>query len=144
VDLETIIDGAAMDPSRTALERAFELARSGNCRSVEEIRKKLTSEGYSAAQLTGKGLLRQLQSLIPGGPKVGLPREPRKAPLGSGRTIEGASSAEGDHSVHSRKSVAGRQFNDEVRPGIGAAVERGGPPFGTEAAVPPGANIAEP
>jgi hypothetical protein len=53
-----------MNPSTTELERAFQLAESGDCRSVEEIRKKLISEGYYAAQITGKTLLRQLQALI--------------------------------------------------------------------------------
>jgi hypothetical protein len=54
-----------MDPSTTELERAFQLARSGGCRSVDEIRKKLISEGYSAAHITGKGLLAQLRALLP-------------------------------------------------------------------------------
>jgi hypothetical protein len=53
-----------MDPSITELERAFQLAKSGECRSVDEIRKKLSSEGYYATQVTGKGLLRQLQGII--------------------------------------------------------------------------------
>jgi hypothetical protein len=53
-----------MDPRITELERAFQLAKSGECRSVDEIRKKLSSEGYYATQVTGKGLLRQLQGII--------------------------------------------------------------------------------
>jgi hypothetical protein len=53
-----------MNPSFTALERAFQLAKSGECRSVDDIRRKLTSEGYYAAQITGKGLQRQLQGII--------------------------------------------------------------------------------
>jgi hypothetical protein len=53
-----------MDPSITELERAFQLAKSGECRSVDEIRKKLSQEGYYATQVTGKGLLRQLQGII--------------------------------------------------------------------------------
>ena len=53
-----------MDPRITELERAFQLAESGECRSVDEIRKKLSSEGYYATQVTGKGLLRQLQGII--------------------------------------------------------------------------------
>jgi hypothetical protein len=56
-----------MDPSITELERAFQLAKSGDCRSVDEIRKKLSSEGYYATQVTGKGLLRQLQAIIAAG-----------------------------------------------------------------------------
>jgi hypothetical protein len=53
-----------MDPRTTELERAFQLAKSGECRSVDEIRKKLSLEGYYATQVTGKGLLRQLQGII--------------------------------------------------------------------------------
>ena len=53
-----------MDPGTTELERAFQLAKSGDCRTVDEIRKKLSSEGYYATQVTGKGLLRQLQAII--------------------------------------------------------------------------------
>jgi hypothetical protein len=53
-----------MDPRTSELERAFQLAKSGACRSVDEIRKKLSQEGYYATQVTGKGLLRQLQGII--------------------------------------------------------------------------------
>ena len=53
-----------MDSRPTELERAFQLAMSGDCRSVDEIRKKLSQEGYYATQITGKSLLRQLQALI--------------------------------------------------------------------------------
>jgi hypothetical protein len=53
-----------MDPRATELERAFQLAKSGECRSVDEIRKKLNQEGYYGTQVTGRSLLRQLQALI--------------------------------------------------------------------------------
>ena len=53
-----------MDPRTTELERAFQLAKSGECRTVDEIRKKLSQEGYYATQVTGRGLLRQLQGII--------------------------------------------------------------------------------
>jgi hypothetical protein len=56
-----------MDPSITELERAFQLAKSGDCRTVDEIRKKLSQEGYYATQVTGKVLLRQLQAIIAAG-----------------------------------------------------------------------------
>jgi hypothetical protein len=56
-----------MDPRTSELERAFQLAKSGACRSVDEIRKKLSQEGYYATQVTGKGLLRQLQGIIAAG-----------------------------------------------------------------------------
>jgi hypothetical protein len=65
-----------MDPGISELERAFQLAKSGDCRSVDEVRKKLASEGYYATQITGKTLLRQLQALISAELKArNLPRE---------------------------------------------------------------------
>jgi hypothetical protein len=47
----------------TTLERAFELARSGDCASIGEVREKLAAEGYSLHQLTGPTLLKQLRTL---------------------------------------------------------------------------------
>ena len=55
---------SAMDPTVTALERAFALAKSGECSSVPGIKKRLTREGYSAAAITGPTLLKQLLALI--------------------------------------------------------------------------------
>ena len=48
----------------TALERAFQLAKSGSCVSVDDIKKRLIAEGYSTAQITGGALLKQLRALI--------------------------------------------------------------------------------
>lgn len=53
-----------MDHTLTPLERAFQLAESGSCASVSEIKKRLNAEGYSAAQVTGRVLARQLDTLI--------------------------------------------------------------------------------
>jgi hypothetical protein len=53
-----------MDHNKTALERAFELARSGTVLSVGELRAKIKREGYSAEQIEGKALGRQLRGLI--------------------------------------------------------------------------------
>lgn len=39
----------------TTLERAFQLANSGECASVADIRARLKSEGYSDAQSHTKG-----------------------------------------------------------------------------------------
>jgi hypothetical protein len=66
----TANNGGVMHPSTTELERAFQLAKSGDCRSVDEIRKKLSQEGYYATQVTGKGLMRQLQAIIAAGLKA--------------------------------------------------------------------------
>jgi hypothetical protein len=48
----------------TTLERAFELAKSGKCGSVDDIRRTLISEGYAIAQLQGPLLRRQLRNHI--------------------------------------------------------------------------------
>ncbi|TPK70285.1 hypothetical protein FJ930_18340 [Mesorhizobium sp. B2-4-15] len=53
-----------MDPNKTTLERAFELARSGKCNNLPSLRQLLKSEGYDLRQLEGKALLNQLQALI--------------------------------------------------------------------------------
>jgi hypothetical protein len=47
----------------TALERAFELARSGKCASVTEIRRQLRAEGLAQSQVEGPMLTRQLREL---------------------------------------------------------------------------------
>lgn len=49
---------------QTTLQRAFELAQSGKCTSVEGIRKVLRSEGLSDAQIEGPLLRKQLRNLI--------------------------------------------------------------------------------
>jgi hypothetical protein len=54
----------AMDPSITALERAFQLARSGDYFSVDDIKRRLSAEGYSIAQVAGPTLRKQLHALI--------------------------------------------------------------------------------
>jgi hypothetical protein len=53
-----------MDHTVTALERAFQLASSGACASVADIKKRLHAEGYSVAQITGRVLSKQLDGLI--------------------------------------------------------------------------------
>jgi hypothetical protein len=53
-----------MSTRPTSLERAFELAKSGQCATVEEIRKKLKAEGLWDSQIVGKALSKQLRELI--------------------------------------------------------------------------------
>lgn len=53
-----------MIPYVSTLERAFELAKTGACISVVEIKKRLSAEGYSTAPITGKTLSKQLVALI--------------------------------------------------------------------------------
>ncbi len=47
----------------TALERAFALARSGECATVGDIVKRLREEGFATHQITGPSLMRQLREL---------------------------------------------------------------------------------
>ena len=66
-----------MDHRPTPLERAFDLARSGTCSGVEDIRKQLRKEGYSVLTLEGPSLLRQLRELCTANAP---PPEPEPAP----------------------------------------------------------------
>lgn len=47
----------------TALERAFELAKSGEYATVSEVTKQLKAEGFSISQITGPSLSKQLREL---------------------------------------------------------------------------------
>ena len=60
----TVAYFAAMDTRTTPPERAFELAKSGTCASVPEIKHRLKSEGHSVDQITGGALIKQLKALI--------------------------------------------------------------------------------
>ncbi len=56
-----------LDNRQTVLERAFDIARSGSCAKVDEIRRQLKREGYSSTELqqvTGRMLTVQLGQLI--------------------------------------------------------------------------------
>ena len=53
-----------MDGSKTALERAFELAKSGKVASVTHLRAQIKNEGYTHQQIDGPVLGRQLRNLI--------------------------------------------------------------------------------
>lgn len=52
------------DPTVSAVERAFQLAKSGEFASIVDIRKRLNAEGYSVAVITGGVLLKQLRTLM--------------------------------------------------------------------------------
>jgi hypothetical protein len=47
-----------------ALERAFQIARSGSVASVVEVKKALKSEGFDTRALEGRSLTRQLTQII--------------------------------------------------------------------------------
>lgn len=53
-----------MDQTKTALERAFELARSGRFATVSDIKRAISQEGYAVSQLDGGALGRQLSQII--------------------------------------------------------------------------------
>ena len=53
-----------MDHRKTAMERAFDLARSGQASSVTDIIVSLRREGYTVDQIQGPSLRRQLVALI--------------------------------------------------------------------------------
>jgi hypothetical protein len=68
-----------MDYKITSLERAFQMARSGKYASVAEIKKQLNVEGFSAAQVTGAVLSRQLKELIRAAQEAGAAQGPHAA-----------------------------------------------------------------
>jgi hypothetical protein len=49
-----------MTTNKTTLERAFELAETGEVNSTEDIRKQLRREGFDTRQIEGQSLCRQL------------------------------------------------------------------------------------
>lgn len=53
-----------MDQNVTSIERAFQLAKSGACVSITDLKKLLKSEGYSADQIEGRVISKQLTTLI--------------------------------------------------------------------------------
>jgi hypothetical protein len=53
-----------MQTGKSALERAFELARSGQCRTLGEVRRALATECYKPDQIEGPSLLKQLKAIF--------------------------------------------------------------------------------
>jgi hypothetical protein len=55
-----------MESKVTALERAFQLARSGRMTKIDDIKKRLNREGYDERVVTegGRSLTQQLRELI--------------------------------------------------------------------------------
>ena len=53
-----------MDHTKTTLERAFEIARSGKTADLTDLRKQLKQEGYVVAQVEGSSIARQLRALM--------------------------------------------------------------------------------
>jgi hypothetical protein len=65
---------SAMDHPLYVLERAFQLASSGSCRSIDDIKRRLITKGYGTAQVTGQVLKTQLQELLQGARNQGTPQ----------------------------------------------------------------------
>ena len=65
-----------MDQKMTAVERAFQLARSGSVAGLAEIATSLNREGYYANQIEGPVLKRQLTGLIKAARKPGAASTP--------------------------------------------------------------------
>lgn len=53
-----------MQSNVTALERAFQLAKTGQYLDVSQIRQRLRFEGYDQGQVEGRSLLLQLRDII--------------------------------------------------------------------------------
>ena len=53
-----------MDQHLTALERAFQLAKSGSCTNIADLKRLLKSEGYGFQQIEGRVLAKQLVALM--------------------------------------------------------------------------------
>jgi hypothetical protein len=51
-------------PHVTSVERAFQLARSGRCRTTADIQLRLKAEGYATDQVIGPTLMKQLRAVI--------------------------------------------------------------------------------
>ena len=51
-------------PNITQLERAFQLAHSGQCKTTADIELRLKAEGYSTNQVIGPTLMKQLRAVI--------------------------------------------------------------------------------
>ena len=55
-----------MDQNFTSIERAFQIAKSGSCESITDLKKLLKTEGYSTDQIEGRMISKQLATLIKG------------------------------------------------------------------------------
>jgi hypothetical protein len=58
------MEASRMDQKMTALERAFQLAKSGHVEDLTQIASALKREGYKVDQIEGPILKRQLNDLI--------------------------------------------------------------------------------
>jgi hypothetical protein len=72
-----------VDGKVSALERAFQLARSGRLATVDDIKKQLRQEGYEVSSEYGSSLRSQLRELIKAAPlDPSAPPSAREATIG--------------------------------------------------------------
>ena len=64
-----------MNPYKSALERAFEMANAGECETVASVIKRLNKEGYDGNQVNGRTLVKHLSVLIADAKQKQTPRE---------------------------------------------------------------------
>lgn len=64
-----------MNPYKSALERAFEMANAGECETVASVIKHLNKEGYDGNQVNGRALVKHLSALIADAKQKRTPRE---------------------------------------------------------------------
>ena len=64
-----------MNSQPTALERAFQLARSGDCEDLTALRRRLRAEGYSRHLIEGRALIRQLNDICKASVKASDPEQ---------------------------------------------------------------------
>jgi hypothetical protein len=78
--------------TRTILERAFELARSGAFTNVTDLKKALTAEGYNATQeIVGQSLIRSLLETCRAANGIErAPPKPKRKPLTAAERSEAA------------------------------------------------------
>lgn len=50
--------------TQTTMERAFQLAASGKCHGVADIKSALKNEGYDSGQIVGQSLFKQLKDIM--------------------------------------------------------------------------------
>ena len=71
----------AMHQNMTTIERAFQLARSGQVETLRDLKQVLKSEGYSQEQIEGRSLLTQLKNAIAEATRIGSVVLVREEPL---------------------------------------------------------------
>jgi hypothetical protein len=66
-----------MDQNVSALERAFHLAGTGRYHTVDEIKRRLASEGYPTYEISGNSLGKQLRAIITKSREKPMPPDPK-------------------------------------------------------------------